>query len=158
MEKNFIRLTSELVKERKYNMPHLAIYLGYDSKLQVYVFKNDTTFECIAYTEDVLLKMFSSDLVWASKVTNEITVPDYPSLDILTSQVFNDNCIEVWSANRLTDFMDRSELLKIDDLCRNLDLIDLPEPGENGYKTLVSHADFPLLSKYMSALGRGISG
>jgi hypothetical protein len=77
------------------------------------------------------------------------TVPDFKHLDMFTFNTVSQDTRRVWEDCELEQRVTRSLLMDADELCRELDLTQLPSVDSVEYSKMIQHPNFPSMQEYL---------
>lgn len=151
-----ITLISELIGGRKYQIDGEGPYeyAGRAEQNQTHVFKFEDRFATFAGSSIEKLILAGTVFELENSAFDSVTVPEYQHLDVFTQSVFQDTPVRSLfeSMNILSEFS-RTDLLILDDLCRDLKLTYLPaDPSDPTAEALVKDPRWPLFNKYLRKL------
>lgn len=151
-----ISLTSELIPQKLYSIENNGpyIYTGSGNNVHgalMYYFVHHKTAETYTLSKMSIDKLIGAHQIVQTQFEDDfpLTVPDYPKLDIFTSNTFMSPTNEIFRINRIMELFTRSELLKLNDLCEKFDLTDIPTPGEGEFMRLLQEPVWQLFKKYL---------
>lgn len=147
-----ISLASELVRSKLYKLEGNGPYVYNGVDEGDFVFVHAETGQQRLVTQLEMNKLLSSNAVlqMANDLSlAEVSVPDFPHLDRFTMNMFGSRTADLWDRTGVETTFSRTELLQLDDLCRENDLYDIPTPGERDYMRLLEHPNWQLFKKYI---------
>jgi len=123
-------------------------YLGYNNRLYSFKKQNITK----TFDSNGIEKLI--DIQGLENYTNRnITVPEYPSLDELTFNTFQQPTKQLWaSPNNITSHFSYTDLLALNELCHDYKVSEIPTPGTPKYMQLLGHPEWETLKKYLTRI------
>lgn len=146
-----ITLISMLVPLKIYRLEGNGPYIYKGIHDGEYVFAHRETNQLRHVSRSEMNKMISSNGVIELRdmAFSDVTVPEYAHLDRLTNNLFSTPTVDLWDRTGVLDTFSRTELLQLNDLCKERDMYDLPTPGDNEYMELIRDPRWQLLKRYI---------